>query len=267
MSLEAKISLEATLPTIERIVESISRRQRLGHDEHEEFAADVKLKIWERWDQICRDFQGKAKLDTYLYTLAYRILLDSRERRWGSWTPSKVARGHGPDAIRLDELIHREGRTRAEAIRHLKSDPRVATPEAELEAIARLLPGHDRGRQVPLEDAGPDGAATPAPDPVAVAQDEAQKVRLETLLKTLLTRLPQQDRLIVCLYFLEQVSLARIARVLALEHKPLFRRVERILRSFREQLEAAGFDRETVLLLIGRAEFDIRILLKKDEKK
>jgi RNA polymerase sigma factor (sigma-70 family) len=261
--LSAKPSIETELPTIERVIASICRRQRLNHDEQEDFASDVKLKVTERWDQICRDFQGRAKLETYLYTLAFRVLQDRRDKHWGAWAASKTARTLGPDAVRLDELIHREGRTCAEAVRILGTDPRVHKSEAELAAIASRLPGHDRGREVPLDTAPPDRAGRVAPDPLRNAEDEAEKDRLEVLLKSLLTELPQQDRLIMHLYFLERVSLARVARVLALEHKPLFRRVDKILAGFRRRLEAAGFDRETVLMLTGRAEFELRISLKK----
>jgi RNA polymerase sigma factor for flagellar operon FliA len=53
--------------------------------------------------------------------------------------------------------------------------------------------------------------------------------------------------------FMENLSVANIARGLALPQKPLYRRIERALAELRKSLEAAGVSREHVQTLLDHS--------------
>lgn len=254
----ANAAIESLLPAVARIVGFIRRRHRLSADEGEEFASYVKLKLVERGASILNGFQGRSTFETYLSVIVQRFFLDYRAEQWGRWRSSAVARSLGPEAVRLEEMIHREGLSSSQAIRTLRLEHQVAMSETELEALAAQLPPRAARRaaeeQEPIEPvAEPDG------DPVVAAEERATAERIESALRAVMASLPEQDRLIVRLHFLDGVTLASVAGVLRVPQKPLYRRVERILKSLREGLESEGIDRRTVASLIGRAEFGIGI--------
>jgi RNA polymerase sigma factor for flagellar operon FliA len=58
--------------------------------------------------------------------------------------------------------------------------------------------------------------------------------------------MPAEDSMIIRLHYEEGMSVAEIARTLAIPQKPLYRRLERLLEHLREQLEAEGISRERV---------------------
>jgi RNA polymerase sigma factor (sigma-70 family) len=221
-------SIEALLPALARIVGFIRRRNYLDHEEAEDFASFVKLKIVERGQSILSNFRGRSSFETYLSVVAPCLFLDYRAPRWGSWRPSSVAKRRGPEAVRLEDLIHRQGRSPAEAIRELKAAGAPGEPAA------------------PAMD-----------DPVIAQENQAEVDRVEIVLNRCLATLPTQDLLIVRLHFFEGLTIASVAEVLCLRQKPLYRRIDRILESLREQLESAGVDPKTISTLIGRAEFGV----------
>jgi hypothetical protein len=59
-------------------------------------------------------------------------------------------------------------------------------------------------------------------------------------LQTAIGELPPQDRLILRLRFDEALSVAEVAKMMRLEQKPLYRRLERLLAALRRRLEADG---------------------------
>lgn len=215
-------SIEALLPAVARIVGFIRRRNHLEHDEAEEFASFVKLKLVERGQSIVSGFRGRSSFETYLSVVVQRLFLDYRASRWGKWRPSSVARRLGPVAVRLEDLMHRQGR------RVMHDQPAVGEPAA------------------PATD-----------DPVIAQEDHAAADRIEVALDKALATLPDQDRLIVRLHFFEGLTIASVAGVLRLRQKPLYRRIDGILESLRDRLESAGIDPKTIATLTGRAEFGV----------
>jgi RNA polymerase sigma factor for flagellar operon FliA len=56
-----------------------------------------------------------------------------------------------------------------------------------------------------------------------------------------MNELEERDRVIFRLHFDGGLSLAQISRVLRMDQKPLYRRLQRALRTIRQSLEAEGF--------------------------
>ena len=249
-------SIEDLLPAVGRIVAFIRRRNHISRDQAEDFASFVKLKLVEREHAIRAGFRGRSTVETYLSVVVHRLFLDYRTSQWGKWRTSSVARRLGPEAIRLEDLIYRQGRSQAEAVRELISTSSSARTEAELEAIAASLP--PRPRRVPSDESAAREPAAPATDdPVIAAEDRTSVDRIEAALDKALATLPPQDRLIVRLHFFEGLTIASVAEVLQLRQKPTYKRVEGILASLRVHLESAGVDLKTVTSLIGRSEFGV----------
>ena len=87
--------------------------------------------------------------------------------------------------------------------------------------------------------------------PTLRGEGAVNRQELATALRQAIDTLEGDDRLIVRLRFLEGMTTADIARTLGLEQRPLYRRLERLLRDLRSGLEERGFNAARVEELLG----------------
>lgn len=251
---EAEALFLANLPLIERVIASTCRRHAVRGDEAEEFAATVKLHLVENDYAVLRKFEGKSSLATFLTTVIKNLFRDFRISRWGKWRPSAEALRLGVEAVQLETLLVRDGISFDEAERMLRENFHVRLTTAELADLAgRLpprLPRRFEGEEV-LEHLGVEAAA----DQGLIDQERAAvAAKVGAALAETLEALPEEDQLILRMHFVDGLSLASIARMLALEPKPLYRRRQRLFARFRAALEAQGLGPEEVKRTEGKAE-------------
>lgn len=237
---------------IQAVIGVIARRHRLSADERDEFAGHTHLRLLEDDGAILRKFEGRSSLRTYLVTVINRLFLDYRVAQWGRWRPSAQARRLGPTAILLERLIVRENRSYDEAESLLRTNFRVEEDAKAIAALYAQLPTIARRRQV--DDEALHGlVASVADGERQVMEGEHREHADRTLgcLERALAELPAQDRLILQLRFQESLTVATIARTLALDQKPLYRRLDYLLKDLRARLEAEGIAAEDVNQWLG----------------
>ena len=240
----------AALPVIEQVIAFLCRRNHLRADEVDEFSSHARLRLIENDYAILRKFQHRSSLRTFLSIVVQRLLLDYRTSQWGKWRPSADARRLGPVAIHLEQLLSRDGYPFEEACEMLIArDARLVT-RAELERLAAALPPRMRRRfesedalaDRPADQAGPDAGA------VLSAQEE-EGASLARLMTALIHKLEAEDRLIMTLHFRDGRTVAEIAALMRREQKPLYRHLEKLLRSLKSELEANGVDGQSAVQL------------------
>ena len=220
-------------------------------DDRDDFRSWVHLKILEDDFAILRKFQGRSSWRTYLSVVIQRLLLDYQIGKWGKYRPSAEARRAGPVAVLLEQLIVRDGHPFEAACEIVVTNHRVGVPRAELERLAARLPARVKRRMeredvlltLPSRDRATDDV---------VAEGERQRLadRLSAALRGLLARFETQDRLILTLRFEDGRAISEIATLVGLEPKPLYRRMERLLRELRSGLEAEGIEGAAVLEML-----------------
>jgi RNA polymerase sigma factor (sigma-70 family) len=253
-----RVDLEALfvkeLPTIERIVSALARRYALSRDAEDEFGAWLKLRIIENDYAVLAKFRGESSLSTYLAVCVAMLYREYRVAEHGRWRPSAAAARAGEVAIRLEGLVFRDGLSLGAAIEVVRSAGATTKADRELKTLFYSLPVRPPRRPVQAS------AAVPAADPIAessadsiVVDDEAtaEARAIQSVLDAAIRELPDDDRLLVRLHFIEDITVAEIARGLATEQKPLYRRLERALRGMRVRLEQAGVSRERVRSILG----------------
>lgn len=230
----------ANLDVIESVVRFVCRRHKLAVGDVEEFASEVKLRFVERDYEVLRKFEGRSTLRTYVTVVVQRMYLDYRNHLWGKWRPSAEARRLGPLAVRLEALITRDGLGCAAACREVVERERLVTSGDPLMDIARRLP--IRMRRVAVGEAALASAVSAAhADEGAILRDRRGAAdRISRALSLALAALPDQDRLILRMRFVDAFSVADIARVLHLDTRRLYRRVESLLRQLRRSLLGSG---------------------------
>jgi RNA polymerase sigma factor (sigma-70 family) len=227
---DAAAFLESNLPLVEAVVGEVARRHRVRGDALDEFRSLAFLKLVEHDYAVLRRFEGASSLRTYLTVVLQRVLLDYRNREWGRWRASAAASRIGPVAVRLERLVTRDGLTPGEAITALSPH---ADADAYVDFVSTLTRrGPVRGSRTTLgEDAIPE-CLDPAPGPDASMEQREQAARaavVRGVVRDALRALPSQDHLLITLRYRDGLSVAGAARVLELEAKPLYRRIERIL--------------------------------------
>ncbi|HET6764428.1 MAG TPA: sigma-70 family RNA polymerase sigma factor [Longimicrobiaceae bacterium] len=240
------------LPVIDRIVASLCRRHGVAGDDADDFGSWARMRLVEDDYGILRKFRGESALATYLVVVLGMLFREYRVARWGRWRPSAAARRLGSVAVRLETLVYRDGCTRAQAIEIVRTAGEAAMDDAELRRLFAQLPARTRSRPVPAGEAALDAlpADCAADDGVAHHEAVQLRARLEEALEREIERLPPDDRRVLRLRFWHGLSVADTARALAIEQKPLYRRIERALAELRKGLEAAGISREELRELL-----------------
>jgi RNA polymerase sigma factor (sigma-70 family) len=241
------------LVVIDQVAQFIGRRHHLDADAIEELQSAIRLKIIDNDYEVLRKFEGRSSMRTYLTAIVQRYFLDRRTALWGRWRPCALARRAGIPGVLLDQLLTRDGMTLDEAVIRVRERHDVS--DAELRRLAAGFPVRTPRRFVGEEHliAVP-GDGTPAVDG-ALLQDEADRAQLA--LDDALRALGEEDRLILKYRFVHGLPISQISRLTGLEQKPLYRRVEGLIKTLRGELDARGVGREHVTALIGTAGVEI----------
>lgn len=223
------------LRVIDQILRAIARRNALAPDDADEFAGWARLRLIEDDYRILRKFEGRSSIATYLTVVLTREFGSYRNSLWGRWRPSAAAQRMGPVAIRLEQLVTRDGCPLREALAILRSAGVEAT-DADLRRMAAALPLRTNDREVAIDDVEHALAGAAQPDRVALEERE----RVLRTLRDAIETLPEEDRVITRLFFWNERSVADIARLLGVEQKPLYPRLKVIYRRILESLRRAG---------------------------
>ncbi|HEX6324881.1 MAG TPA: sigma-70 family RNA polymerase sigma factor [Vicinamibacterales bacterium] len=226
---------------IEDAIAAVCRRRRLAPDEAEEFASDARLHLIRNDYAVLRAFEGRSSIRTYVIAVLSHLFLDWRNARWGKWRPSAEAKRLGPLAVKLETMTVRDRLSLDEAYETLQTNYGISAPRADIEAMAARFP--DRPRRSFLQDDALEQHAAAGADAdagVMHATAVAAAERARGALSEALAELDARDRLILEMRYTDGHRVQDIARLLDLDPKPLYRRIERLLAELRRGLEARG---------------------------
>ncbi len=241
------------LPVIERIIGSVCRRHGLRGADADDFGSWVRLRLIEDDYLILRKFRGESGIGTYLTVVIASLFRDHRVREWGKWRPSAEAKRRGALAIRLEALVYRQGYAVGHAAELLRTTGETSQSDREIGALLAALPARLPTRPKAAGEAVLDDVeAADTADGLLVAEAaERQRASAEAAVEAALDALDPEDRLIVRMRFWNDMGVADIARGLGLPQKPLYRRMETLLRELRRSLVSRGVAEEQVRELIG----------------
>jgi RNA polymerase sigma factor (sigma-70 family) len=222
------------LATLTRVARRIARGARLGHEDAQDFEQSVHLRALERKYDIFTQFDGRSSLATYLGVVVRRMLLDWRNRVSGKWRPSVAARRLGHNAVKLEQLIFRDGLTTREAIAIVQNQSDEAS--CDLERLLERLPPRVPRRlvSVPTLDELPAGDGE---HPLEVAEREAAEQRRRRALAEALRKLPPGDRSLINARYMQGRSVRTVAASLKADTRLLYRRFDRLIQTLRDHIE------------------------------
>jgi RNA polymerase sigma factor for flagellar operon FliA len=248
----AKALFLANLPLIDEAIRWVCRRNRCSAEEAEDFRSMAHLRLIEDDYAVLRRHEGRSSLRSYLGVVLARLFVDHRRHEWGVWRPCAAARRLGPVAVRLDTLVNRDGCSLDQAVELLRTDEHVQLGVAELRSMAEGFPPRakrQREDETLLEDLP---ASSPGAEERVLASERlslASEARAG--LEAALSELQPADRLALLLHHQQGITVARIARMLAVEQKPLYRRLEVLRKQLRQALEARGLKGPEIMDMLG----------------
>jgi RNA polymerase sigma factor (sigma-70 family) len=219
------------------VIRAVVRRGRLPPADAEDFSQGVQLKFLESGYEAFARFDGRSSLRTYLTTVVWRLLLDWRTAAYGKWRPSAAARRVGPQAVRLDRLLNRDGLTVDEAIQIASRAPEAA-PERVLRLIADRLPR--RRRHVVVPDDVLQLVAREFPDPIEVRERAVKARRTRLALGQAFNQLKPEERRLMSLRFRQSLTVREIAGILNVDARRLYRTFDRLVGKLRRDMGTFG---------------------------
>jgi len=245
--------LRSNLALVERLVRFVCQRAQVVGADVDDFASTVKLALIENDYSVLRAWEGRSSLATYLTVIIQRMLADERFRTLGRWRPSSEAKRMGEAGILLEMLIRRDERTLTEAVPMVRAIDDTLTA-GDVEAMAARLPiRQSRIRLVELSPAVAEKVADQNEADSRVAEEETRRLSRHTssVISSLIASLAIRDRMLLRLRFVSMMSIADVARILQVPQRPLYRRLEQILVSFRRSLLEKNVDAGSAEELIG----------------
>ncbi len=245
---------EANLDVIERAIAQVTHQVRLHGADAEDFASSARIALLGDDCAILRKYEGRSSLMSYVAIVVRRLFLDQK-RSEGRWYPSAEATRQGDAAVALERLLHHERRPLSEALRITKEQH----PDADirqLESAAASLPERaPRPRLVPVIDGDEDrfASASSADDRVHAADLDRASDRTSRAVQEALATMTAQDRVTLRLRFAKGMAISDISRALGVPQRPLYRRIESMLKDLRASLERAGIDAEEAANLVASA--------------
>lgn len=250
---EPRQLLETNLDLVERLIRFVSR-QKISPDEIEDFASWVKLRLIDGDYAVLRKYDGRVSLATYLTIVIRRLLSDYQIHLHGKWHTSAKAQRLGPDAVQLERLLYRDHMSLDRAMTVMSTADSTLT-RAKLEQLAVQLPERSPQRSFVSADEIEFGVPADQIESDAMASDRHHAAgEIAAILEQSLRELSPEDALILRMHFVQQMSVAEIARSLTIEQKPLYRRLNSILGRLRQQLETGGIAAADVADIIGRSD-------------
>jgi RNA polymerase sigma factor (sigma-70 family) len=247
--------------SIERIAAFVARRGHLNADETGDFVQIVCLHLLENDYAIIRKFEGRSAFSTYLTTVIGRFFHQWRVEQWGKWRPSAEAKRLGDKAIVLERLITRDGFTFDEAVKVLTIREGAMCTVAELENLYVRLPLRHPRPMLVSEDATPEVAAqdSEADDRIESRDREHSARRCTTALDAALAQFEAEDRLILQLRFWNGKKVPEIARIVGIDQKKIYKRLDKLCAVLQKALGDAGVSRADVDKFLDRGDQEIRL--------
>lgn len=236
------------IPSIDRILGVIARRNALDDADAAEFEGWAKARLIADDYGIIRKFGGRSSLPTFLSVVLSNLYRDYRNSVWGRWRPSAAAQRLGPIGVRLEELLSRDNCPLQVAIGVLRSrEPSLS--HRDLVRMAAQLPNRPRDEDVPLVEAS-DAVSSSRTEQILSAEE---RELIGAVIARVMAKLPVEDAVVMKMRFWNDMSVADIARCLQLEQKPIYPRIESIKRRLKEALLAEGVTEERVRDLLSES--------------
>jgi RNA polymerase sigma factor (sigma-70 family) len=209
--------------------------------------------------RVLRQFQGKAKLTTYLTTAVSNLVIDLVRKKKGRSRAKERAQEMGEVAAHLYDAVYCRGYSLGEAQCFLQATWGITASHAELGIMLERIRGRETyqtpaeicevwphtGKEIVTKEGLEISIADPARSAEQMLADDQRERSARRVLEAVLEELSGEERLILSLRFpkddFEEPKANReIAQMLHLTEKAVDNRIRRILKHCRQMILEQG---------------------------
>ncbi len=236
------------LDEVTQAISTVGRKRALSPEDRDELRSFAMEKLLEREEKVFGTLDRVICHRAYFIKVVERLWIDLTYARWGRWRPTAKARRLGETAIELDRLVRRDGlqpSVAAKMVGQVRTHRHTSTlRDLACELLAGRSKAKERAVPVPL-----DGLEVALPT-FDNQEEEERRLRARELLKVLrktLGDLSPEDRRLIRLRFMENLSGPEIARQTRLGQSEVYRRLKTILGDLAKRLKGRGLGRQRVV--------------------
>ena len=270
--------IEEQYDNIVKVIQSVCRKKVNQPQEIEECVSYILEQLVNNDYAILRSFKddGRAKLQTYLYTVFNRLLIDKLRKEEGYFRPSVHAKRLNIFAERLERLLFQKKHTVEESYQILKNDPefswtyeytsklaielwrqeiRVVETHADIDEHVvethEEIDEHASSKSKLDVNYNPEKALQNNPEKALQNKELINKgAIIEDSLESACQGLSHEDSLLLKLRFTSQKSVSEISRILGQTRKVVERKIRVLLNRLRDNLLSKGMTKEEVSEII-----------------
>ena len=255
MPFDPRLFIEEHYDDIIKVIQSVCRKKVNQPQEIEECVSYILEKLVHDDYAVLRSFKddGRAKLQTYLYTVFNRLLIDKLRKEKGYFRPSVYAKRLNIFAERLERLLFQKKHTVEESYQILKNDPEFSWTYEYTSKLANELWRQER----PVVETHGDIDEHASSKSKLDVNDNPEKALqnkelinkgaiIEDSLESACQGLSHEDSLLLKLRFTSQKSVSEISRILGQTRKVVERKIRVLLNHLRDNLLSKGMTKEEV---------------------
>lgn len=211
--------------------------------------------------RVLREFKGNAQLTTYLTAIISRRAVDMIRKKLGRGREKERAKDLGNIGLLLFQRVVKDGHPLRDVYDELRADGNFPGALEELEAMLRKIKGKNPGGHQPGPANGNNGNSVvkngtsineeeyvipdTKSDPQALLMEKQRQQEIHRVIREMIAPLSGEERLLLRMRFPvhedeKPGSVEQIANALGVTPKAVYKRITRLMKKCRQQLDSRG---------------------------
>lgn len=210
---------------------------------------------------VLREFKGNAQLTTYLTAIISRRTVDLIRKKLGRGREKERAKDLGNTGLLLYQRVIKDGHPLRDVYDELRTNGNFPGSLEELEAMLRKIKGKNPGSHQPGAANGNNGTSVvkngtsineeeyvipdTKSDPQALLMEKQRQQEIHQVIRDIIAPLSGEERLLLRMRFPfhedeKPGSVEQIANALGITPKAVYKRITRLMKKCRQQLDRRG---------------------------
>ncbi len=211
--------------------------------------------------RVLREFKGNAQLTTYLTAIISRRAVDMIRRKLGRGREKERAKDLGNIGLLLYQRVIKDGHPLRDVYDELRTNGNFPNSLEELEAMLRKIKGKNSGCHQPGAANGNNGTSVvkngtsineeeyvipdTKSDPQTLLMEKQRQQEIHQVIREIIAPLSGEERLLLRMRFPvhedeKPGSVEQIANALGIAPKAVYKRITRLMKKCRQQLDRRG---------------------------
>lgn len=207
-----------------------------------------------------KEFKGNARITTYITAIISRLAVDMIRKKLGRSREKERAKEMGDTGMLVYQRAIKDGCSPAEVLKELQADLGYTGSQAELETMIQKIKGKNPVPPAANCSNGSGGSAVKTGtvvgeneyiipdtrrDPQRIVMEDQRKNKIHQAVQSVITHLDGEERILLRMRFPpddkeKPASTAQVSKILGISQKAVYKRITRLLKKCKDQLDREG---------------------------